>query len=66
MKQEQNYHFNHDSWEWQINVVPVIIAYDKKDPSRNLCMPEEEFEYKGKIISYEHPEGYNLYYIKIK
>jgi len=46
--------------------LPVIIAYDKKDPSRNLCIPEEEFEYKGKMISYEQPEGVYLYYMKIK
>ncbi|TAJ12148.1 hypothetical protein DMA11_13905 [Marinilabiliaceae bacterium JC017] len=46
--------------------IPILVAYDEKDPDRNICLPTEAFEYRGYMIKWKKFEDAISYYMVIK
>jgi len=46
--------------------VPILVAYDKSDPSQNITLPEETFDYNGYTIRWLKFEDSPTYYMDIR
>lgn len=46
--------------------IPILVAYDKSDPSQNIILPKETFDYKGYSIRWLKFEDSPTYYMDIK
>ncbi|MCZ4694705.1 hypothetical protein [Ancylomarina euxinus] len=46
--------------------VPILVAYYKSDPSQNITLPEEAFDYKGYRICWLKFEDSLTYYMDIR
>lgn len=46
--------------------VPILVAYDKSDPSQNITLPQETFEYRGYSIRWLKFEDSPTYYMDIR
>jgi len=46
--------------------IPILVAYDKSDPSQNITLPEEPFDYNGYTIRWLKFEDSPTYYMDIK
>jgi len=46
--------------------IPILVAYNKSDPSENISLPEKAFNYKGYIIRWLKFEDSPTYYMDIK
>jgi len=46
--------------------VPILVAYDKSDPSQNMTLPEEPFDYNGYTIRWLKFENSPTYYMGFK
>lgn len=46
--------------------IPILVAYDKSDPSQNITLPQETFEYRGYSIRWLKFEDSPTYYMDFK